>query len=301
MATLPDFFQEAYHNTWTHELQQKNALYAGTYQQMAVNGNRLEIPYLDKSDDRELTGRAQKLQLDEDTQFKRWLYVQNYGRTHKIDEWDEKNLGTYAVPSSQYIQNDVYMYHRRWNTVIYDALGGVAKTGTDGTTDTSLPSSQIVEEDFQGDGVSASDVGLTFEKVKKASRILDDNFVPLENRFFTVSPAGQDDLLGEAEANNQDFTMNRIIDAGTINGMTWMGFRWIVDPSIPKTVDGAGYIRNYYAWHPSCLAFGDGEKRTTAKSELLQSEALVIYTRYRMGATRLEEEGVVEVQAWNAS
>jgi hypothetical protein len=166
---------------------------------------------------------------------------------------------------------------------VIDALGGTAKTGKEGSTSTSFPSTQKIAH---GSG------GLTIAKLVNAKKLLDANSVdPSIKRFIVVSPEQIEDLLNSTTVTSSDFNTVKALVQGDIN--TFVGFEFIVSNRLK--VDGT----------PSrlCYAFAqDGIKLAIGKDIMARidersdkSYSTQVYYCATFGATRMEEDKVVEI------
>lgn len=217
---------------------------------------------------------------------RRMAIMENYHDAVMLDRADE--LKIISDPKSMYTQSGGFAIGRQMDDVIIDALGGDAKTGETGSTTTSLPASQII--------VNGS-TGLTFAKVKQASRILNENDVEQENRVFVVSPRGIDDLLSVTEATSSDYATLNAIMSGSFDGKTWMGFEWVMSTRL----DVASSIRQNFAFHKNgvCAGLPVGPTiRTDERAD--KSYSWQVYYALDIGATRLEEERVVRVDTYES-
>lgn len=198
-----------------------------------------------------------------------------------LDRSDE--LKVISDPRSSYTIAAGKAISRQIDDVAIEALGGDARTGETGSTTTVLPASQII---------TASGTGLTFDKVKDAQRILNDNDVEPEDRYFATSPQGIADLMGITQATSSDFATLSAIQDGKFDGRSWMGFHWIMSTRLNLVSND----RQNFAFHKYGLCIGLPEGpfvRTDERADL--SYSWQVYYELNIGATRLEEERVVRV------
>lgn len=283
-----------YERVWTHRLQETMSHLRETVSSVPVKGERKRVSQLAKQAMREITGRALETVASAPDTYVRWLLCKKYENPQLIDEWDEADLGLLATPQSAYIEGDVFAYNRQIDATIVTALNGNAVTGEDGTTLTPLPAGQIIDEDF-----GTANSGLTFAKVAEAKYRLDSAFVPQMGRYFICSPQEEQDLIANViQVQSSDYTAVQPITDGSLDGKTWMGFKWktqVRDLPISET-----YIRRAFAYHKDYVEFGDGERRVTIDILPEKSHAIQIRSRCRMGASRRQEEGVVAVECYHA-
>ena len=187
-------------------------------------------------------------------------------------------------PKNDYAQNHASAWKRFINDLVFTAATASAVTVlADDTTGTAALGA--------GQQIAAGAVGLTFEKVLQASRILNENNVPQSERYFAISPQGLEDLLQETEVTSSDFNQLMALKSGTLTG-PYMGFSWIMTTQLTK----ASTTRSCLAWHKNSLGLVvpmELEIHIDQRADLnnaWQANALLA-----AGAVRIQEEGVIQV------
>ncbi len=167
--------------------------------------------------------------------------------------------------------------------VIIAAALGTAKTGVSGGTDTALPS---------GQKVAHGSAGLTVAKLLSAKKILDQNSVdPSIKRFCIVSPEQVEDLLNTTEVKSSDFNTVKALAQGDIN--SFLGFEFITSNRLTQD---ATPNRQVIAFASDGIKLGIGKDITARISERDdKSYSTQVYYCMDIGATRMEEEKVVEI------
>jgi hypothetical protein len=307
MATsyiLDPIVEIEFSRVWEFRLQQMGSLLLPTVSRSTIDGDRKRFTQLGAGEMRKITGRSLATHPDDSTIFARWIVPEKFERVTWVDEWDQKEIGQLPDPVGPHMEQHVMAYGRTVDAVIRDAVEGQAITGDTGTTLVALPSSQIVLKDYVRTGAAARS-GMTFAKVGKAKRILDTNKVPLSDRYAVISSQEQDDLVQDVEElKNSRYTNVQPITDGTLDGKTWMGFKWIVnyeDLTVAADSNGLGDVRNCLFYHKSFVVFGDGERRASVDLLPLYSHSTQVRTRARMGATRKQEEAVVVVETYHVT
>lgn len=80
-------------------------------------------------------------------------------------------------------------------------------TGKTGTTLNAFPAGNIVPATLQSDGTTGAATGMNVAKVRRARRILAQNYVDMSKRFYLVLTALQvEQLTQDAKAINRDYT-----------------------------------------------------------------------------------------------
>ena len=121
--------------------------------------------------------------------------------------------------------------------------------------------------------------------------MLDLENVEEEDRFFVITPQGLDALLNTTQATSSDYVAIKSLVRGDI--ATWMGFKWIVS----NQLSSSGTVTSCFAMQRYGVALAMGSEplvRTDERTDL--SYSWQVYYELNIGAVRLEEARVVEVQ-----
>jgi len=210
----------------------------------------------------------------------------DYEYADLIDEQDKVRM--LIDPTSSYAQAAAFAMGRAMDDEIISAATGTAFTGETGSTSTTLPAGQQITE--------AGTDGLTIAKLREAKKILDLNSVdPSIPRYIIVSPKQIDDLLGTTSVTSSDFNTVKALVQGEVNA--FMGFNFIVSNRL-----------SIASSKRKCIAYAmDGIKLALGKDVMSRIEeradkgyATQVYYCMSIGATRMEEEKVVSIEAHEA-
>ena len=210
----------------------------------------------------------------------------DYEYADLIDEQDKVRM--LIDPTSSYAQAAAFAMGRAMDDEIIAAATGTAFTGETGSTSTTLPAGQQITE--------AGTDGLTIDKLREAKKILDLNSVdPSIPRYIIVSPKQIDDLLGTTSVTSSDFNTVKALVQGEVNA--FMGFNFIVSNRL-----------SIASSKRKCIAYAmDGIKLALGKDVMSRIEeradkgyATQVYYCMSIGATRMEEEKVVSIEAHEA-
>lgn len=192
-----------------------------------------------------------------------------------IDKADK--VRTLIDPQSPYAMNAAWAAGRKMDTVLVAAMFGNAFAGEAGATTVALPSAQKV--------ASASS-GLTIAKLLAAREILGDADVDMENLNAVINPAGLTDLLSTTQVTSADYNTVKALVAGTID--TFAGLKFTVSTRMTAG-KAAVYTKNAMA-----LAIGsEPEVRISERSD--KNYSTQVWVQMDIGATRVEDEGVIEI------
>ena len=211
---------------------------------------------------------------------RRRVSLADYEFADLIDQQDKVRL--LIDPTSSYAQAAAMAMGRAMDDVIISAALGTAFTGETGSTSTANANS-----------IAHGSAGLTIAKLRTAKETLDLGSVdPSIPRFIIVSPKQITDLLGTTEVTSSDFNTVKALANGEIN--SFLGFNFIVSNRL--SLSGTTRSCIAFAQDGIALAVGkDVQARIDERAD--KSYATQVYYCMSIGATRMEEEKVVEVQA----
>jgi len=197
-----------------------------------------------------------------------------------VDTEDEISMG--LDPKSALMTAGQYAIGRKVDKYIINALRGTALTGTDGTTSTTLGS---------GQKVAAAASGLTLDKILDTQELLNDADVPEDDRYWLYGPQQLKNLLKITEVTSIDFNVSKALVAGQMT--SFLGFTWIMTTGLDKT----STTRYNLAFHKQgiLLASAGGVNVDVSQVKTKVRQPWQIYADIYCGATRMEEEMVVEV------
>ncbi len=170
--------------------------------------------------------------------------------------------------------------------IIYDALGGTAFRGETGANSITFPAVKTV---------ASGGTGLTVEKLRKASKLMNAEGVPTSDRTIVLSATGLEQLLGNTEVTSADYNNVKTLVAGDVD--TFMGFKFITLPDgiIKKNAQDE---EEYFAFHKTGICFGMLEElfiQMEARAD--KSYSKQVYYEINCGAGRLEEAKVIKINA----
>jgi len=193
-----------------------------------------------------------------------------------IDNADK--VRTLIDPTSPYAMNAAWAAGRKMDAVIVAAARGNAYSGVDGSTTVALPSAQKI---------AAASTGLTVAKLRSAREILLDADVDLDMGVTCViNPAGLTDLLSATEITSSDYNTVKALVAGQVD--SFMGFKFVVTNQM---TDSYALV---YAKNAMALAVGS-EPVVRISERPDKNYATQVFVEMDIGATRVEDAGVVEI------
>jgi len=217
---------------------------------------------------------------------RRRVSLVDYEFADLIDDLDKVRM--LVDPTSTYALAAAYAMGRAMDDAIITAATGSADTGVAGGTAVALPSSQIIAE--------GGTTGMTIAKLREAKEIIDLADVdPSLPRHIIVSPKQITDLLGTTEVTSSDFNTVKALAQGDIN--TFLGFNFIVSNRLAIATNK----RKCIAFVSDGIGLAVGKDATARIDERAdKGYATQVYYSAAFGATRMEEDKVVEIQAHEA-
>ena len=217
---------------------------------------------------------------------RRRVSMVDYEYADLIDKQDQ--VRTLIDPTSSYAQAAAFALGRAMDDEIISAVSGNAFSGETGSTTVALPAGQKITE-------SGTD-GLTIAKLRSAKEKFDSASVdPSIPRYIVVGPKQISDLLGTTQVTSSDFNTVKALANGEIN--SFLGFNFITSNRL--SIASSKRLCLAFAMDGIKLALGqDIMTRIDERSD--KGYATQVYVCMTMGATRMEEEKVVTVEAHEA-
>jgi hypothetical protein len=212
----------------------------------------------------------------------RWVFPTDYEWADLIDDQDK--LRTLIDPESSYAKNGAYAMGRAIDDEILAAIFGIAKTGENGSINTSFPAAQQVP-------VNAT--GLTLEKLILGKEKLLAAEVDLENDtlWCIINADLHSDLLRITEVKSLDYNNRAVLVDGIVTrflGINFVQCERILQNGTPD------YRVPLYAKSGVHLGmWNDLTVRISERGD--KSYSTQVYVKGTFGATRVEEKKVVEL------
>lgn len=216
----------------------------------------------------------------------------DYDDAELIDKLDR--VKTLNQPDNMYVQALAASFGREIDHILLDAATGDALTGEAGGTTISFPASQQVAVNSHAYGAGSGNAGLTISKLIEARNILEKNETLNKgaNMYLAVNADAISDLLQTVEVTSAEYNQVRALESGEID--RFMGFEFVRTELLNQ--DGSGYDQ-VLAYTDNALGLAIGADVMGRISERDDKRyAWQAYFCMSMGATRLEEERIVEIK-----
>ena len=279
-------FVQQYSNNVQMLSQQKGSLLRGTVDTESIVGKNAFFDQVGVATAVKRTTRHGDTPQIDTPHSRRRVSLVDYEYADLIDNQDK--IRTLIDPTSSYALAAAYALGRAQDDEIIAAASGTAFTGETGSNSTALPGTQAITE-------SGTD-GLTIPKLREAKEKFDSNSVdPSIPRYIVVGPKQISDLLGTTQVTSSDFNTVKALANGEVN--TFLGFNFIVSNRL--SIASSKRLCLAYAMDGIKMAIGqDLMTRIDERSD--KGYSTQIYVCQSIGATRMEEEKVVTIQAHEA-
>jgi hypothetical protein len=209
-----------------------------------------------------------------------------------IDKPDKVRL--LGDPQSSYVKSATSAANRRIDDHIIAAFFGTAWTGKTGTTPITYPTSAAYVVPVN---LSGSNEGMTVNKLIRAKKLLWAFDVDEDALFHIGVTSNQlEDLLKTTQVTSADYNTVKALVQGDID--TFMGFRFHRSERLMK--DASNY-RRCPVWVEDGVLLAVGADVNVMIDVLPQKRhATQVRVTMDMGATRMEEEKVVEIKCLEA-
>lgn len=256
------------------------------------------------------TSRHADTPLVNSAHSRRTNFMDDYEWADLVDDQDK--IRALNDPTSQYAQAASWALGRTKDDIIIAAALGSAYSGVDGLTAVTFPASQQV---VATDGVTAAGVNLNVLTLRLVKKKFWSNeaVMPGQEIHFAVTGSQLYSLLGQTQVTSSDYNSIKALVQGEVD--TFMGFKFhrlerllattattafnvtdgsTVGGALASTLPIGG--RRCFAWVKEGLLLGMGKDiEGKIDPRVDKSYSVQVYAKMSCGATRMEEEKVVEV------
>ena len=261
--------------------QQMGSLLRNAVDTESVNGEKAFFDQVGQAAAVLRTSRHADTPLVETPHTRRMVTMSDYEYADLIDDSDKVRL--LVDPTSTYSRAAAAAMGRAMDDIIITAALGTSQTGKDGSTSTALPA---------GQKIAHGSAGLTIAKLVSAKELLDAASVdPSIPRHIVVSPKQISDLLNNTTVTSADFNTVKALAQGEIN--SFVGFNFIVSNRLNTDSNSD---RQVIAFAQDGMKLAVGKEPAARIDERAdKSYSTQVYYCQTIGATRMEEEKVVEI------
>jgi len=247
------------------------------YQKPNCSGEMSFQDQLASEDADEKLARNEVVRNTDPSYERRKIVPRYFYKAPLVDNMDKVML--VKDPTNEIVQNNGGALARAKDQTICTAFFATAYSGKDGTTENAISHT-----------IATGSVGLTMAKIRSAKKTLDQNEVPATDRYFAITAEEVEDLLVLTEVTSTDYAQVKALVSGQPG--TICGFNFIQTERLPIS----STTRKCAAYHKTGMVLGiwiDLKASIDIMPGLHFSAQ--IYAGQSYGATRLEEDKVVEV------
>lgn len=281
-------FVNQYRDNLDDLLRQRGSRLMDKVRNESQNGEKAFYEYIGESTVREKTVRHSQVQYS-DTPHERRMLVTSYKYTADLVDVDDK-LRMITDPTSAYARSQADALGKEVDRTILTAAFGTAYSGKDGTTANTFDSNMIVAVDLQ-DGTGTGDCSLNVAKLRRAARLLDDEYVPEEDRCLIAPPRQKEILLSSTETTSSDYNTVKALVHGDIN--TFLGFKFVWTPLLSSEFTDINGDDRCVFFHKQGLLLAKS-KEIGIRMDVLPEyhHSTQVYASMDVGSARMEEKRV---------
>ncbi len=283
-STIPNHFVTKYDDDVRLVAQQKKSRLEDTViVKDGIVGSSESTDRYGQTEAQEITDRHGDTKNIEVPHIRRYIDLRDYNHPTLLDKTD--TLKVLEDPTNKYVQGSVAAMNRRKDKIIIAALNGSARN-VDNTL-VALPAEQIILD---------GGTNISMAKLRAAIEILNENEAdsPEEDgnqRTFVYTAKMLTELMEDSTLTSADYNTMRALQDYKVD--YFLGMVWKRVEFLPKSGD----IRSGFIYGKSYMQLGIGQniKNDIAKRPD-KNFAVQTYTEMSLGAVRVEDEGVVEIQ-----
>ncbi len=286
------FVQQYGSNVWMLAQQKASRLYNTVTLETGVVGKSAYFDQFGIASGQEITSRHGDTPLNSTPFARRKVDIVDWDIADLTDNIDK--IKTLIDPNNAIVQAQAAAAGRKIDDLIIAAAFATAYTGETGSTSTSFPAANQVAVNSWAYGTGTGNTGLTISKLIEARQKLEANegIEDGEEAFIIVSSKQKANMLATTEATSADYASVKALVRGEID--TFMGFKFIRSERL--AVDGSNY-RRVPVYTKRGLGLAVSSNITARVSERSDKRySMQAYTALSMGATRLEENRVIEIK-----
>lgn len=290
MVQIGTYRSRQFANTLMMLLQQQGSRLRGKVTEKGYTGKMASpVDQVGAVEMQPVTGRFTPMGRVDAPADRRWVSPSFFDLPQLVAETDTVEM--ILDPKGKYMENALAAAGRQVDRTILAAALATNYTGEEGTTATTFLAGNIVAKNF---GASAS-VGMTVAKLREIRRIFGTHNLDFQKEKLRIAMTitQHDNLLGEVQTTNADYNGGNAV---LVDGMIkrFLGF----DFEILELVNYAeSTVRACVAWAESGMHLGlwtDIKTNISLRNDLTGIPTQ-LYVKMGIGATRLEEKKLVQV------
>lgn len=276
-STIDEAFVEQFKSNVYQLSQQRGSRLGNTVRLESLVGNVHNFERLDSVAAVPKPGRHSDTPVLDAPHSRRRVSPGDYEWGDLVDREDKLRL--IISPESEYAIAGANALGRQKDDLIIAAFNGNATDGAGSPV--AFPASQVVP---------AAAAGLNLDKTLAGIELLNANEADDEGRTFAIGSKQLRDVLNEEQFTSADYNTVRTLMTGQVT--TFLGLSWVRTERLNLNVS----TRECFMYQRMGMGLAINEDMFARIAERVdKSFAFQVYCRMTMGATRIEEESVVQV------
>jgi len=293
-VNIPDHFVDQYTTNVAHLLQIKGGMMRGKISEGGhVGEGASAVDQFGAVEMQEVVSRFAPMGRVDAEVDRRWVYPTDYELPQLVDTFDKLRL--MVDPQGPLSQAAVKAAGRQVDRIVFNAFFADSKTGKEGGTTTTFDTTNHRVDAAIG---ASADTGLNVDKIIEGVKILRENNVEEDEPvMMAITPEQHADLQRQAQIQSSEFYGRTILgDDGMIRRV--LGVDIVVSNLTPSN---ASY-RLCPMWVRSGMYLGiwSDVQAAVGIREDISGRPYQLYTTLTMGATRLEEGRVIQIECTEA-
>ncbi len=149
---------------------------------------------------------------------------------------------------------------------------------------------------LEGTIIPAAGENMTYGKLRNVIQVFEENAVPIEERYISMSGSGLRSLLADDHLTSRFYTSNNAVATGTLNYRDVLGLNVRV---IPNMVEGGlplvGTVRRAMAWAKQSTGMAIGQDLRTEINYLPRETSYLVNGIFFAGAVAIDNRGIIRV------
>lgn len=291
------FYSQQYATAVELLAQQLRPRIASTFMPMSAVGIAATVvDFIDSFEADERTSLYDQITFGDAPHIRPWVYPRNFDKALPFDSLEQMQMN--ANPESSYVAGIVAALNRKRDDeairAFFDSRTVNSSSGaqTTDTFDTSAAHTVSVDTGGTGSGINVEKLQTGLQIARQLEVGVDQ-----EEQFnCVISPNQERLLMNEIEVISSDFTVKRIMDAGTMVGSGYMKINWILSNRL--LLDGSGYLRVpfYTSAGMSFCEWDGGIKTNVTQRTDIRGQPWQAYGKESVGAVRRDHKRVFEIK-----
>jgi hypothetical protein len=311
--SVPNLFVDEFHDDLYHVCQQTESNFAKAVRTEygLINAEDKAFDMMDEFELQEKTGRSSKTPTLDPSNQRRWVTTTPYHQSVRYDVDDD--LSIKLSMTGEFVTAFKAGVKRKKDDIVIAAFEAATTSGRKGgssitwasqggnTKYTGLDTGRTIAHDTSSGNASASDTGMTTEKIELALEYFANNECPDDIPIWcAISPRQATNLFGQEEYVNVDYNNAKPLTTGRLLG-NWMNVNWISTPKIvlgsSNDVDGTTNVYECWCWAMDGMILGIADELTIEIDRLPDySYCQQVYVHMNMGCMRFDEDKVIKIE-----